>query len=217
MDSGLWKETSDIPLCKSHHCEERITQKRHGTIFRSGQDARHVYCLCGGLIKITTETASGNEVILDIVRPGSIFGIHSDLNESVHPFSATTIIPSTILTISRKVFQKMLVENDNLHTELINTLLRNTHNLNLIIASLHMPCKERLICMLIEFAKGFGKKNGSFLEVELRMTREELSNYVGMSKETLIRTMASLTKDGVITENRKVLTIDLKAAHGKHS
>jgi CRP/FNR family transcriptional regulator len=77
-----------------------------------------------------------------------------------------------------------------------------------------MRAEQRVATFLLSLSRRFTQRGFSHTEFILRMTREEIGNYLGLKLETVSRTLSRLQEEGVIAVAQKRLRIeDAKRLH----
>jgi CRP/FNR family transcriptional regulator len=71
-----------------------------------------------------------------------------------------------------------------------------------------MRAEQRIATFLLNLSQRFAQRGFSPREFILRMTREEIGNYLGLKLETVSRSFSKLQDDGLITVEQKRLRID---------
>jgi CRP/FNR family transcriptional regulator len=61
--------------------------------------------------------------------------------------------------------------------------------------------------MIVEFCESFGTKKGSEILIQVPLTREEMANYIGVTRETISRKLRVLEEDGVLHVKGKKITV----------
>jgi CRP/FNR family transcriptional regulator len=70
-----------------------------------------------------------------------------------------------------------------------------------------MTAEQRVAAFLMNLATRMKARGYSAVEFNLRMTREEIGNYLGLKLETVSRTLSKLRKGGVVGTNGKQIRI----------
>ncbi len=70
-----------------------------------------------------------------------------------------------------------------------------------------MNAEERLATFLLNLSQRFGLRGYSRTEFLLRMTREEIGNYLGLKLETVSRTFSRFQEQGIIHIQNKAIRI----------
>ena len=71
-----------------------------------------------------------------------------------------------------------------------------------------MTAEQRLAVMLVNLSARFAALGYSPTEIQLKMSREEIGNYLGLKLETVSRTFSKLQNDGLLAVERRNLRID---------
>jgi CRP/FNR family cyclic AMP-dependent transcriptional regulator len=90
-------------------------------------------------------------------------------------------------------------------TRLIGKRLRNieTRIENLVFHD----CSHRLIALLLELSKSEGKNTDSGLEIDLRLTHEDISELIAVNRQTVTEKLNELKRLGLIELKRAKLII----------
>jgi CRP/FNR family transcriptional regulator, anaerobic regulatory protein len=79
------------------------------------------------------------------------------------------------------------------------------HGVMLLLGN--MRANERLAAFLMNLFQRLHARGYSQSELILRMTREDIGNYLGMKLETVSRTFSKLAEDGLIEANQRWIKI----------
>jgi CRP/FNR family transcriptional regulator len=81
------------------------------------------------------------------------------------------------------------------------------HGVMLLLGS--MRAEERLAAFLLNLVQRLHARGFSQSEFILRMTREEIGSYLGLTLETVSRTLSKFMGDGIVEiDQRKVRIVD---------
>ena len=84
------------------------------------------------------------------------------------------------------------------------------HGVMLLLGS--MRAEERLAAFLLNLVQRLHARGFSRSEFVLRMTREEIGSYLGLTLETVSRTLSKFMTDGIVEiDQRKVRIVDPEA------
>jgi CRP/FNR family nitrogen fixation transcriptional regulator len=123
---------------------------------------------------------------------GDFFGIEP---EETHASSAETIVDSRVLPIKRSVALAR-AEHDKLLARQLWTIagseLKRVHAHVLLLIK---TAKERVAAFLLEMADRVPGDDG----VELPMSRQDIADYLGLTIETVSRTLKDLERKGAIS------------------
>jgi CRP/FNR family cyclic AMP-dependent transcriptional regulator len=77
-------------------------------LFRCGDTGRTVFVVLAGYVKLSSLSASGREVVLEIVRPGGCFGEMAVLYDLPRAADATAISACRLLAIDGRQFMRVM-------------------------------------------------------------------------------------------------------------
>lgn len=176
--------------------------RKNETILKQGFIASHILYLEEGLAKLSVEV-NGKSTVLKIVAPGSFIGLMCSFVKRTFDFSAGAIQPSAVRLIDRSVFEDMIRENGNLAVALLHGMSLDTNKIvhDLVHLS-HKNVDGSVSTVLFQLAGIFGSHS-----FQIPLSRVELANIVGYSKESVINCLSSLQKDNIISLSGKNIII----------
>lgn len=183
--------------------------KKGYEVFQEGMMPHGLFCVNSGKIKLTQTGVDGKEQIIHLAKNGDVMGFRALLGGDNYSCSAITLEDSTICFIPKEVFLPMVESNPKLAMKVIHVfsdMLKDTENN--ITAIAQRSVKERIAQGLLLLKERYGyEPNGQVINVSI--SREEIANIAGTSRETAIRTLFDLQKDNVIElEGKKIRVID---------
>lgn len=195
---------------------ERITHKNYKKgqiIFFEGDVSDKLYVINKGKIKIFKYTREGKEQILYILSEGDFVGDLSLLKKDEFKFNAEALEDSNICVLTKDDFDGMVKENPEIALEILQVVYDRIVKLENLIQSLSTKDIEaRVAGLLLNFAKDFGVYRGDVIELELPLSREDIANYIGVTRETISRKLGSMQDQGVIelVGTKKIIINDIE-------
>jgi len=180
---------------------------RNAEIFGDDEPADYVYkVVCGGVrtYKILTD---GRRQIGAFYMPGDIFGLEAG---DEHRCSAEAICNSSILVIKRSAVVALAQRDGSVARQLWAFTARELESAQVHMLLLIKSAQERVVSFLLEMAE----RLASAETVELPMSRQDIADYLGLTIETVSRTLTQLeaeatielpTSRRVVLRNRKTL------------
>lgn len=163
-----------------------------------------IYIVKSGKVKLYKSSSRKKDVILDIKGGGSILGLATLFNDFPNPATIETIEDSTIYIIRISNLEKILLNNPNLSKDIIKVIGHSLLIAQNKIKTLALDDSyTKVIKMLLSLSKDSGK-------ISLDLTRTELASFIGISRETLSRTLSKLNKEKLIDIQDKVIFIKNK-------
>lgn len=182
-------------------------------VFVEGQAARGVYVVCQGRAKLMTTNRDGKTLILKIVQPGEILGMHSVISGKAHELTVETLQPSQLAFISRDDFLRFLKRHGDACLHAAQHLSRDCQSAYDSIRSIGLShsVTEKLARLLLQWSAE-GKAADGMTRTKLALTHEEIAQLIGSSRETVTRALGELKKRHVAELNGSTLLVRNKCA-----
>jgi len=164
---------------------------RNAEIYGEGEPAEYLYKIVSGSVRTYKVLNDGRRQVGAFYLPGDIFGL--EIGDE-HSFSAEAITDARVLVIKRSAFIG-LAERDNAVARQLWTLTaRELQRVQDHILLLVKTAKERVVSFLLEMAARMPAGNA----VELPMSRQDIADYLGLTIETVSRTLTHLESTAAI-------------------
>lgn len=179
--------------------------KSGGEVFGEAEPAEYVYWLREGAVRTYKILSDGRRQISAFHLPGDMFGLE---NGDVHRFAADAIINTTLWLARREsVFERRTEVSAALATlNLVNRSLEHAENHLLLLG--RQTALEKTAAFLLEMDGRLEQPAVIFLP----MNRRDIADYVGLSIETVARTLSTLRHQGVLSfigqSQRKIVLHD---------
>ncbi|MBI5664105.1 MAG: Crp/Fnr family transcriptional regulator [Nitrospirae bacterium] len=206
--SQIFSSLKDDELESIGKLIETITYKNNENIFVEGDPSDKFYLVAEGSVKILKHTMMGKDIILEIMSPGDIFGGVAVLDKKPFPASAQAMESTTVIWISRQNLLKIMDEYPILKLEIVKYFsdkLRDAHEMLKNIATERV--EKRIASLLLKLSEKIGVDDDGFRKIDFPLTRQEISEMVGTTVETCIRTMSKLQKSGIIRSSNGRISI----------
>jgi CRP/FNR family transcriptional regulator, anaerobic regulatory protein len=160
------------------------------TLFREGDPAMRVFTLTRGSLKLYKLLPDGRRHILGFMGPGDFLGISVD---EEHAFTAEMIEDSELCCFRRSRFDSFLAGHVSMERELYRLAAHELGAAQLQLVLLgRKTAAERLANFLLLFlqrSEQIGSKKTNV--VHLPMSRGDIADYLGMTKETVSRLVSA--------------------------
>lgn len=169
-------------------------------IFEPG-DKDKVFIVKTGQVELYQLNVQGKKVIIERLQPGSIFGDLGTEQESEIFVEATT--DSYVCSLSKDKFFSLVSQ----YSELSEKLMKQLFNRLLLVEKRMSSVAtdnafQRFVKLLLSLGK---KKSQDSMEVSEKFTHEELSQMLGISRQTVSTIINQLEKKGLIKRTQKTL------------
>ncbi len=179
----------------------RMPFTRNEEIYGEGEPAEYLYKVVSGTVRTYKILSDGRRQIGAFHLPGDIFGLEAG---DEHAFSAEAISPSVVLVIKRSTVITRAARDSDIAHQLWNLTAGELHRTQGHILLLIKSAQERVAGFLLEMAGRSPAGN----EVDLPMSRQDIADYLGLTIETISRTLTQLENAAAIalpTSRRIVL------------
>lgn len=165
-------------------------------IFMEGEPGEAFFYIKSGLVKIYKVSSEGKEHILHILNEGHVFAEVTLFNNTAYPATAEVLEDAQIGIIKNSDLEKLIAENPMLSLELIKYLNNRLVEAQNKVRNLALyDTFGRTAQALVKLAEEHGKKTNEGIELDLGISRQELADIVGTTRETVIRVLAVFKKE----------------------
>lgn len=177
-------------------------------LFMEKQDARGVFVLCEGQVKISVSSSEGKTLIMRIAKPGEVLGLTAVLGGTGYEATAETLRPCQVAFIRREDFLRFIAENPEVYQNIVKQIAAQ-HNgaceqLRTVALSSSVPA--RLAKVLLDWsAEAEQTKSGS--RITMPLTHEEIGEFIGSSRETVTRTFTEFKTRHLVALKGSTVTI----------
>lgn len=182
--------------------------KRHTVIFHENEPGNAFYIIKTGRIKVYKVSEDGRELIIGIFGDGGIFGDVPVFDGGPYPASAAAMTDSVVWSINRADFERLIRAHPEISLKVIRVLgrrLRQAHNLLRDMALKNVP--QRLASLLLKLKEEYGSETASGTVLELPLSRQDMAELIGVSRETATRELSKFAKAGLIEVDGRRITI----------
>ena len=182
------------------------------TLFVEGQQARGVFILCSGRVKLSTSSADGRTLILRIAEPGEVLGLPATVTGKAYELTADVIEPTQANFISRSDFIQFLSRHGEAALRVAQQLGETYHSAiaEMRTIGLSHSAGEKLARFLLDLAAEPISSNGE-VRVKLTLTHEEIAQMIGSSRETVTRLFSEFKKRDLLQVRGSTVVIKSKA------
>ncbi|NLJ63825.1 MAG: pyruvate formate lyase-activating protein [Christensenellaceae bacterium] len=198
-DESLFENVS--PEIKDEIFDKLIISnvERGDFIFQSSDRALNMYVILDGEAKIYYNTLEGKEQIYYIYKKGDFIGGHNLLSGEDYLYNAQAISKVTVLSISKEIFDKYMLDNPKvLRKILAKSFERIRHAENLVLRLSTTNTSLKVAALLLKLIERQNLEYEDNIELNLSLTREELGNYSGLTRETVTRKLSEFKELGYI-------------------
>ncbi|NYT61362.1 helix-turn-helix domain-containing protein [Alcaligenaceae bacterium] len=191
--------------------KERIRVPKGSVLFHLGDKTEAVYGIRSGSMKTQLEDANGQVQITGFLLPGEILGMDG-LLENIQASHAIALEDSEVCVIRIDELDMLSQHIPILQQQLRRLMSKEINRSHQLVMSLGgLRSEQRLAAFLINLSQRLFTLGYSSSEFMLRMSREEIGNYLGLTLETVSRLFSRFAREGVLhIQQRQVQIIDMQ-------
>lgn len=171
------------------------------TVINEGEPAADLFNVVRGSVKLYKLLADGRRQVTGFLFPGDFLGIA--LND-IYAFSAEAIEPLQLCRFPRKKLEALLAELPRLERKLLGT---TAHELaeaqDQIVLLGRKSAKERVASFLVSLSNRALRRRQPPSLLGIPMTRTDIADYLGLTTETVSRTLTQLRQAKLINASQR--------------
>ncbi len=218
----LWsnlKELCDllrIPTTVSINDEEFLFQhvqfKTGQRIHTIGQPFDTLYVVHSGFLKTVLIDEFGNEQVLSFPMKGDMFGVDG-IHTKRYASEAVALSNCDLILLPFKKFTSLGRVHAELEHAMYSVMSRELVREQGMVSMLGaLSAEARVARFLVSLSERFAEMGYSSKLFNLRMTRHEIGSYLGLTLETVSRTLSAFNEIGLISVDQRSIAIkDLDA------
>lgn len=179
---------------------ERKKYKKGDIILRNGDVYDQLYIVNLGSVKASTFNEDGKEQILYLLNEGDSIGEMALLKTEYAPYDVIAIKETYLCTISKSAFDGFLRENPEVIFAILESAYERITSLEKLVSIIASNDADvRLKYLLDRLSEQFGKVTSEGIVINLQLTREDMANFVGVTRETISRKLHDLDASGFLS------------------
>jgi CRP/FNR family transcriptional regulator len=205
-----------LPVGLSKSELERIDQRlvavrrrvaRGEALFRRGERFSSVFAVWTGFFKTCARTNDGHEQVTGFQMGGELIGLDG-IGTGRHEAQATALENSQVCVIPFEELETLSREIPSLQQQFNKVMSREIVGKQQVMLLLGgRNAEERVAAFLLNLSHRLRARGFSGSSVVLRMTREEIGSFLGLSLETVSRTFSKFQADGLLTVRTRQIRI----------
>ena len=176
------------------------TYRVNETIFHSEDPGDSMMVVLAGRVKISNVSAEGKEAILNFIDPGQVFGEIALLDGRPRTADATAIKPSELFVLRRNELLPFLEARPKLAIRVIEVVCAKLrHTTRMVEDTMLLNMGARIARALLRLSEEHGKRRGSTVRLDLKLSQRDLGSYVGLARENVNRQLKVWRELGIVT------------------
>ena len=176
-------------------------------IYNEGNNSNYIYLINKGIVKCYKLDGQGKELTTALYKEDDLFGYTSFTQNISYQETATAIQKTILVGISKNELTNILHKNHKVTLELIELLTDDLIGVkDQLLQMAYGSVYKKTANTILKFAEKLNKNPNE----PIKISRNDLASVAGIATETLIRTISSFKKQGIIEiEGRNIKIVDL--------
>ncbi len=176
-------------------------------LYQMGEPFRNLYAIRFGHFKTFQVNAAGEQHITGFQMAGELLGMDA-ISGDRHQCDAVALEDSEVCEIPFSGLEDLFGE--------VPTLLRHFHRImskeimreqNVMLLLGNMRAEQRFAVFLVNLSARYAARGYSPDSFQLRMSREDIGNYMGLTIESVSRLLSRFKKQGWIKVDKREVTL----------
>lgn len=201
----------DLGSSELNRFDQIATAKRRvargASLYHNGDGFDSIYAVRSGAFKTVGVSRHGDEKVTGFHLPGELLGLEA-ISSGRHGYSAVALEDSEVCAIPFAQLEQLAMSMPALQHQLLRLLsgdISRDHGLMLLLGS--MTAEQRLAAFLLSVSRRHQRLGYSANRFVLRMTREEIGNYLGLALETVSRLLSRFQREGLLAVQQRDVEI----------
>ncbi|MCJ9672543.1 helix-turn-helix domain-containing protein [Neorhizobium sp. BETTINA12A] len=165
-------------------------------LFFEGDEARHIFEVIEGNLRVFRIISEGRRVITGFLHAGDMIGVSLRDN---YIYTAEAITTAKVRRLSRRQFEAAIINSESLRPKVFARVcdeMAAAQDQMVLLSS--KSAEERICTFLLKYLKRAMAEGNAQPIVELSMSRQDMADYLGLTIETVSRTITRLIGKGVL-------------------
>jgi CRP/FNR family nitrogen fixation transcriptional regulator len=166
--------------------------RRGEEIFAEGEACNQFYKVISGTVRTVKLLSDGRRQIDDFHLAGDLFGLESG---DCHRFTAEAVDDVVVIVYRRNRFASLVQSDPAFGEQLMSSMLTNLDRAHDHLVLLgRKTALEKMASFLLDLARRLTRGD----RVHLPMQRSDIADHLGLTIETVSRTLTQMVRDGLI-------------------
>ncbi len=183
------------------------------TLFLENEQARGIFLLCSGKVKLSVSSRGGKTLILQLARPGEVLGLSASMSGIPYEVTAEALHPSKVVFVRREDFVRFLNHFPEVYQAVIRQLnsqyTRACQQLRTV--GLSTSANEKVARLFLHWFSE-EEQTSEAAHIKMALTHEQIAECVGSTRETITRTLSEFKHKHLVTLKGTTVTIPSRSA-----
>lgn len=205
---------SQLPLFQASSEEQKrqvaenahtVRLDRGSVLFHKGEPVHGMYIVVYGQIKLSVQSESGQEKVVELIGPRQSFGEAVMFLERPYPVTAQALDDSLLLSIPKACIDDMLARDDRFARRMLAGISMRLHSLIRDVEEYSLRSSaQRVVGYLLVLCQ---EAEAGAVQVELPASKQIIASRLNLTPETLSRVLGELGRLDLITVKGRAIGV----------
>ena len=182
-------------------------------IFQRGDNGEGMMAVVRGRVKIRNHSVDGKELVLNILKPGDVFGEIALIDGQPRTADAVAMETCDLLVLERRDFLPFLDKHPRVARRLLDVLCARLRRTSAHFEdTVFLDAAARLARTLLHLTRAFGIPAKSGVCIDIKLSQQQLGAIVGLTRESVNKHLGDWQKAGWIAVKQGYITLADAAA-----
>lgn len=177
-------------------------------VFMKGDPGNSMMAVLSGRVRICAYSAGGREVVLNVIKPGDVFGEIAMIDGGDRTADAFAMEATELLVLSRRDFMPFLESNPSVCVKLLEVMCRRLRWTSEQLEDVNfLDLRSRLAKRILYLVDNNGDQPNGQQPAGVRISQHLLASMIGTSREAVNKQLRFWEEEGVIDVRRGSITV----------
>ncbi|MES2261260.1 MAG: cyclic nucleotide-binding domain-containing protein [Pseudomonadota bacterium] len=185
----------------------RLSLARHEVLFRRGESGCQLYAIREGQFKTQRGVPNGASQVLGFYMSGELLGLEA-LDDGRYGCDAVALTDSVMCVLPYAPLTRLLAQESRLQLQfhhLMSSEIARQQATMLMLGNTRAP--QRLAAFLLEQSVRCQLRGESGIRFQLRMSREDIATYLGLTAESISRLLSAFQHAGAMHVSNRAIEL----------
>jgi len=214
LDQHAWFAGESAAVLDALAATGRPLDLARGTqIFARGERGERLMLVREGVIKISTYSLEGREMVLSFVHGGELLGEIAAIDGGPRTADATTMTAVSAFAWNRGAFLDVMRHHPDFALRVVTLLCERLRQTNVMVeAAVQLSMPARIARGLASLLRTAGRQAPDGWRLDFKLTQRDLGAYVGLARENVNRQLKQWEQEGLVRLERGEVVVRDRAA-----
>ena len=167
-----------------------------------------MYIVMSGYVLLQTSSVQGRQFVVDLIKPGQLFGFAAFLGSTAERLDAIALVPSRLAALDPTNLEKAIEEDPEFAVKLVRYFVKRLQRRTQQVEDLVMlSFSSRLAKWLLGLAHEQGVRVGKGATFQCEFSQTLIAMLIGASRETVSRQLQKWEDRAMLTHEGKTFRI----------